>query len=220
MSDDLEIEVKGEKLLLLPERAAFWSRQSMLLVADPHWGKAATFRVSGIPVPAGTTSDAIARLDSIIMRTGARKICFLGDLLHAREGRSQGMFDSLRSWRERHRELEVVLVRGNHDKRAGDPPGELRFDCVDAPSVSAPFVLAHHPVASERGYVISGHVHPGIRLYGRGGMRERLPCFWFGKDYAILPAFGDFTGLGDVEAGDCDSVYAIAGDAVVRVSSS
>lgn len=219
MNGDLEIEVKEEKLLLLPERAAFWQQQSTLLVADPHWGKAATFRVSGIPVPAGTTNDAIARLDSMLARTHAQRICFLGDLLHAREGRSQGMFDSLRAWRDQHRELDVMLVRGNHDKRAGDPPGELRFDCVDAPFEASPFVLAHHPARSENGYVISGHVHPAVRLYGRGGMRERLACFWFGRDYGVLPAFGDFTGLGDVEAGECDSVYAVAGDAVVPVSS-
>lgn len=219
-SGDLNIEVRGETLSLLPERGVFWARERALLIADPHWGKAATFRASGIPVPSGTTLEAITRLESMIERTKADRVWFLGDLLHAKEGRSTGMFDALREWREKRSAIEVLLVRGNHDRRAGDPPGELEFNCVDAPFASAPFVLAHHPVTNPLGYVLAGHVHPAVRLYGRGGMRERLPCFVFANDFAILPAFGDFTGLGDIEAGDADRVFAVAGDAVIRVSSS
>ena len=216
----LTIEVMGESLSLFPERAAYWNRENALLVADPHWGKAATFRAGGIPVPSGTTLEAINRLDSLVARTGAARIFFLGDLLHAKPGRSMEMFASLAGWRNTRPDVEVVLVRGNHDKRAGDPPGELRFKCVDAPFDAAPFVLAHHPGQYPGRYVLSGHVHPGIRLYGRGRLRERLPCFVFGRDCAILPAFGDFTGLGDVEPGAEDRIYAIADDGVVPISSS
>jgi DNA ligase-associated metallophosphoesterase len=215
---DLTIEVKGETLSLLPERAVFWNREKALLIADPHWGKAATFRAGGIPVPSGTTLEAIARLETIIDRTRAEKIYFLGDLLHAKAGRSQGMFDALFAWRQSRHDIEVVLVRGNHDRRAGDPPADLRFECVDAPWDKRPFILAHHPAADMNGYVIAGHVHPGIRLYGRGGLRERLPCFVFGRDYAILPAFGDFTGLGDIEPAEEQAIYVVAEDRVVRVT--
>ncbi len=35
------VDIAGERLVLLPERAAFWERASTLLVADAHWGKAA-----------------------------------------------------------------------------------------------------------------------------------------------------------------------------------
>jgi metallophosphoesterase superfamily enzyme len=34
----------------------------MLLVADPHFGKAATFRALGVRVPRGTTEGTLARL--------------------------------------------------------------------------------------------------------------------------------------------------------------
>ena len=51
----MKIGVAGETLLLFPERAALLAQTQTLLVADPHFGKAATFRSSGIPVPAGTT---------------------------------------------------------------------------------------------------------------------------------------------------------------------
>jgi DNA ligase-associated metallophosphoesterase len=214
---DLDIEVRGERLTLLPERALLWQRENALLVADPHWGKAATFRAGGIPVPSGTTLEAIDRLESLVSRTHAERVIFLGDLLHAKAGRSQEMFSALEAWRRKRPALDVMLVRGNHDRRAGDPPSELCFECVDAPFPMLPFILAHHPSVHPDGYVLSGHVHPGIRLYGPARQRERLPCFVFAREFAILPAFGDFTGLGDVEPADGDQIFAIADDRVLAI---
>jgi DNA ligase-associated metallophosphoesterase len=214
---DVTITLRGEEVTLLPERAMLWISERALLIADPHWGKAATFRARGIPVPSGTTDEAIARLDNLVKRTHAREVIFLGDLLHAREGRSREMFASLAQWRTNNTDVELLLVRGNHDKRAGDPPGELAIQCEDAPYKRGPFILDHHPRASADGYVLAGHVHPGIRLYGQGRQSERLPCFVIGKDIAILPAFGDFTGLAIVELTETDAIYAIADTAVLKV---
>jgi DNA ligase-associated metallophosphoesterase len=214
----IDVDVKGEALTLYAERVAYWHRERTLLIADPHWGKAATFRAGGIPVPAGTTLEAIERLDTLVERTSARRVIFLGDLLHAKPGRSKEMFSALEGWRALRKEVEVMLVRGNHDRRAGDPPSELCFDCVDAPYRMGPFVFAHHPVADASGYVLAGHVHPAVRLYGPARQHERLPCFVFGRDVGILPAFGDFTGLGDVDPEDWERIYAIAEDKVVLVS--
>jgi Predicted ICC-like phosphoesterases len=207
----------GEELTLLPERAIFWKAAQTLFIADPHWGKAATFRAGGIPVPSGTTDESISRLDRLLEQTSARQIIFLGDLLHARAGRSEEMFGAITRWRETRPGVELMLVRGNHDKRAGDPPGELHIRCEDAPYQMKPFVLDHHPRPSAHGYVLAGHVHPGIRMYGAGRQSLRLPCFFFGRDVAILPAFGDFTGLADVEPVDGDQVFAIADSSVLRV---
>jgi len=214
----MEIEVRGEKLTLYAERAAFWHRERALLIADPHWGKAATFRAGGIPVPSGTTNEAISRLESLLRKTNPKKVIFLGDLLHAKPGRSKEMFAALESWRKGHAELDVILVRGNHDKRAGDPPPELCFDCVDAPLRIPPFAFAHHPTHDADAFVIAGHVHPGIRIYGPARQRERLPCFFFSEGHAILPAFGDFTGLADVDPAETDRVYAIAEEKIVLVT--
>ena len=212
--------VAGESLLLMPERAAYWERVRTLLVADPHWGKAATFRASAIPVPRGTTSEGLARLDRALARTGAHRLVFLGDYLHARDGRAPETLRALADWRAANRELDVVLVRGNHDRHAGDPPVEAGVRCVDAPLLDGPFVLAHHPRASVEGYVLAGHLHPGAPLVGRGRMRERLPCFWFRRDVGVLPAFGDFTGLADVTPEGGDRVYVVADTEVVEVRTS
>ena len=214
---DLTLAVRGETLVLLPEHAAFWPRASTLLVADAHVGKAATFRALGVPVPRGTTLDALGRLDAALARTRATRVLFLGDFLHAREGRSPETFAMLSAWRAARPALELVLVRGNHDRRAGDPPAELGIVCVDEPLVEPPFAFAHYPAASDAGYVVAGHLHPGARLAGPGGQRERLPCFWSGSDCLVLPAFGDFTGLADIAPAAGDRVAVVAGNAVVPI---
>ena len=109
----------------------------------------------------------------------------------------------------------MMLVRGNHDVRAGDPPRELDLLCVNGPLIEPPFVFAHHPVRSDDGYVLSGHVHPGARLSGPGREHTRLPCFWFGREIAVLPAFGEFTGLADIDASPGDRVWVVADGEVI-----
>lgn len=214
---DLTVVIRGETLVLLPERAMHWPARETLFIADPHWGKAATFRAHGIPVPSGTTDEGVARLDRLVRRTSARQVIFLGDLLHAKAGRSTSMFAALGEWRSSNASVDLLLVRGNHDRRAGDPPEDLGIRCTNAPFSMSPFTLDHHPRPSDPGYVLSGHVHPGVRIYGAGRQMERLPCFLVGRDVAVLPAFGDFTGLAIVDPEDGDRVYAIADQTVIPI---
>jgi uncharacterized protein len=211
------VTVAGESLVLLPERAIAWPARDALLIADPHWGKAATFRAHGLPVPGGTTAADLARLDQAIESTAARRLIVLGDFWHARRGRTAAIDAALQAWRARHTPLDVLLVRGNHDRHAGDPAAALGFEVVDAPFLLPPFTLSHHPVSASGTYTLAGHLHPAVRLRGPGRSRERLPCFVVGQDLAILPAFGAFTGAADVEPGPDVAVYAVAGDEVIPV---
>jgi DNA ligase-associated metallophosphoesterase len=210
------VTLAGEALELCAERATYWPRRRMLLVADPHFGKAATFRALGVRVPRGTTEGTLARLDALVARVAPARIEFLGDFLHAREGRDDETFRVLGEWRARHEGIAMRLVRGNHDKRAGDPPSDVGIECVDGPVLEAPFALAHHPMRVDGAYVLSGHVHPCAVLVGRGRQRERLPCFWLGRETGVLPAFGEFTGCAEVEPEDGDAVFVVADDEVMR----
>ena len=214
---DVVAEIAGELLRLLPERAAYWERVGTLLVADTHFGKAATFRAAGIPVPRGTTTGSLARLDAALARTGARRIVFLGDFLHAREGREAETTRVVGEWRSRNGAIDMLLVRGNHDRRAGDPGPEIDIRCVDGPVVETPFVFTHKPAVSDDGYVVCGHVHPAARLTGLGRESARLPCFCAGARTMVLPAFGEFTGVADVDVESGDRVWVVANDAVIPV---
>ncbi|MGH7513289.1 MAG: ligase-associated DNA damage response endonuclease PdeM [Gemmatimonadales bacterium] len=215
---DAEVRLAGETVELLPERALFWPRTGTLVAADFHWGKGAAFRAAGIPVPVGATSDDLSRLDAALLRTCARRLVVLGDLFHARAGRiATQTLAELRRWRDLRAELEIMLVRGNHDRHAGDPPDDLRINYVNAPAYVPPFVLRHEPTDSPEGYTLAGHLHPGIVLAGPGLQRERLPCFWLTPRTAVLPAFGGFTGLAPVRPGPDDHIFVIAENDVIPV---
>jgi uncharacterized protein len=210
------IEVGGALVSLLPGKAAWWAGTRTLLVADAHLGKAASYRRLGVPVPEGTTGGNLDALDALLARHDARRIVFLGDLLHSRQARDPELLQSFARWREQHSELELVLVRGNHDDRAGDPPADWDVHCVDEPLVlpAAPaLALCHHPEPLSGAYVLAGHSHPCTTV-GRGIDRLRLPCFHFGAAVGVLPAFGAFTGMHPIARAPGDRVFVVADNAV------
>ena len=218
----LRIRLAGEDALLHPSGTLYLSAHATLLVADAHFGKAVSFRKLGVPVPRGTTSETIDKLDAAVADTGAQRIVFLGDFLHSVRSHAAGTLGVLHAWRERQSHLQVTLVRGNHDDRAGDPPQSLRFDVVDEPLKLGAFALCHHPRPVEGAYVLAGHWHPCISVTGRAFERLRLPCFWMGDDsgqlprqaVGILPAFGSFTGMHRIEPRAGDRIFPVAGDVV------
>lgn len=211
-----QIELGGAALELLPQKAIWWVREATLLVADVHIGKAQSFRKLGVPVPAGTTGDTLNRLAALMQTHRARRVIFLGDFLHSAHAKNATTMAAVQTWREQFAAVELVLVRGNHDSRAGDPPPQLGVYCVDEPFglPSAPgLLLAHHPHASDAGYVLAGHLHPCATL-GRGFERLRLPCFHLRERTGVLPAFGAFTGMHPIERQAADRVFVVADNAV------
>lgn len=213
----MQLELGGEPLVLLPQRAAYLPVHRTLLVADAHIGKAVSFRRLGVPVPEATTGGTLARLDAAVQATGAEQVVFLGDLLHSARAHAPDTLDAVRRWRQSRAQLHLVLVRGNHDLHAGDPPADWGVSVVDEPWRLGGLALHHHPQPDDAAYVLAGHVHPGVMLGGRAHDRLRLPCFHFGARVGVLPAFGEFTGLHVVRPAAGDRVFVVQGDRVMAV---
>lgn len=211
-----EVDIAGEKLVLLPERAMAWPATQTLFVADFHLGKAASFRHAGIPMPSGTTTENVTRLERCIEACRVTRLVFLGDFLHSAQGRAEKTLARFGEWRASRRELEIVLVRGNHDDRAGDPPAEWGMRCVNPGEAMSPFALVHEPKPVRGGYALAGHIHPAVRLAGQAGESLRLPCFWFGPRVGVLPSFGAFTGSVVVRPRAGDRVFVVADDEVIE----
>jgi DNA ligase-associated metallophosphoesterase len=183
-----------------------------------HLGKDAAFRARAVPLPHGSTRSDLDRLSAALTETGADRLVILGDLFHAAAGMTDATLDALEAWRDRHAGVEVVLVRGNHDRSAGPAPERLHITERKAPVASAPFVYRHEPGSSAGGFVLCGHLHPVVRLDGRGGERLRLRCFYRRRDRLVLPAFGEFTGGHVVAPRTGEAAYAVADGEVVAVS--
>ena len=213
----LPVDYGGETVWLLPERALYWPAGRVLFVADIHLGKAATFSALGQPVPAGTTRENLARLSQLLRHYPSSQLVFLGDFLHAAQARTPSVLAELAAWRSEFAALDCVLVRGNHDSRAGDPPASLGIRVVDEPHLLGPFAACHHPQRHATHNVVAGHLHPALNLHGPGRDRARLPCFCIEPGMAILPAFGEFTGGWSVPRETGRSLYAVGGQRVWRL---
>lgn len=182
----------------------------MLLIADPHFGKAASFRSHGIAIPRGTTCYDLDRLADLIRLHQPRQLVILGDLIHSISSKSRLVLHELQQWRQEFSDLRIQLIQGNHDRGAGDPPLELKIDRIRDIYCVGPIVFSHQPGQQSNRYTIAGHVHPAVRLKGKGRYRERFACFYFTPDYAILPAFGSFSGHHLIRPSARDRVYIVA----------
>ncbi|WP_397451704.1 ligase-associated DNA damage response endonuclease PdeM [Pseudomonas sp. NA-150] len=211
------LALAGAELWLLAEKAIYYPACRTLLIADAHFGKAAAYRKLGQPVPHGTTRNNLQRLDILLAEHVCERLVFLGDFLHAPGSRNAATFAAVEEWRSRHPTLAITLIRGNHDRRAGDPPQEWSFAVVSEPLLLGPFALQHEPQPHPTHHVLAGHVHPMYRLQGRGRQNLRLPCFYVGKRATLLPAFGAFTGGMNITP-DSDGRVFVVGDGAVWVA--
>lgn len=212
------IAMQKQHLELLPERAVYWREQKILIVADLHLGKAATFRAMGIPVPDGSMEKDLFRLEQLLDQYEVKRCIVVGDLVHHHSGLTERTLETMENTICKG-SLPVDLVVGNHDrallrasKRIQDWPVQLHPQRLLIP----PFAFEHHPVANPDHYTFCGHLHPKVAIK-LGRSRQECPCFIFGKEWAVLPAFGTFTGGYCPAFGTDEQVYAIAGNQVVEI---
>jgi DNA ligase-associated metallophosphoesterase len=215
MDESLSIRFGGADLRLLPDHAIWSPESATVWVADLHLGKEQTFRRAGLAVP-DVLNDDLSRLTRVLESTAARHLVILGDLLHARKGRSEAIDNTVAEWRKRHASTDVTLIRGNHDRHAGDPSLEWRLTCVDAPTRLGNFTLAHYPPFDNASPALAGHLHPKFRL--RSGAEDlKLPCFLIRRQTLVLPAFGQFIDHGFILPEPADHIYVVAGREVIPI---
>lgn len=207
------LTIANVELLLLHQAAIYVPDRDVLLVADLHLGKAEHFRKHGIGLPGDVTSTDVDRLASLLAMYLPTRVVILGDLFHSVYNPSWEHFMSVVHTFEA---IDFRLVVGNHDI----------LDDADYEGLTLSYqysigdiVCTHEPldVSMENKYNLCGHIHPGVRLRGKGRQYLRLPCFYFGAQMGVMPAFGSFTGLHTVNPVVGDKVFVIGDDVVSRV---
>jgi DNA ligase-associated metallophosphoesterase len=212
----VSIQIKHNHFILMAQRAVLWKEQDALLIADPHFGKAASFRSHGIAIPRGTTCFDLDRLAKLIILHRPEQLVILGDLIHTSHSKSRDVLQHLRRWRKEFTDLKIRLIQGNHDRISGGPPEEFKIDRVQNEYRVGEIHLSHRPSRRTGRFTIAGHVHPCVVLEGKAQRQERFPCFYFSSHYAILPAFGSFTGYHRIRPTDGDRVYIVAEDQIIK----
>lgn len=206
MVASLTLELAGESMQLLADRALFWPAQAVLFIADLHLGKGEALRRGGIAVPRGGTREDLLRLQHLLDETQARELCVLGDFLHGAAS-GGGWQQEWQAWRAAHAGLVISVVAGNHDRRLHRQAEDWNLALLEENTPRGPFRLCHIPRATP-GHVIAGHLHPRVRFPGLPG---RWPAFLIRNGLTILPAFSRFTG-GVVPAGEPGDTYVVCLD--------
>lgn len=213
---DLALQLNGEEVVATAERGLVWPSGRTLFVADVHFGKDATFRRADRWVPFGTTANDLERLERLIFRHKIKHLVILGDAFHSEHAEEAATRGEIARWRERHGKIEMILVAGNHDRRARRLAGEIGFRVEEEGFVKGPWGLCHHPPDGTDRYTLCGHIHPQVSLAGRAHQSLRVPCFWLREDYGVLPAFGGFTGGATVRPRKGDRVVLVADGQVLE----
>jgi DNA ligase-associated metallophosphoesterase len=226
MTDRMSLEVRGQTLLLLPDRALLWQETRTIVVADTHFGKSSLFRRHGMAVPAGSDDHDRQRLTRIVRREGAQRLLILGDFLHAPIDADGADARDIAAWCEAFEKTEIHVIAGNHDRGARQrwrPPVVWH----DGDRIEGPFRFTHDADRSDDpGHVscglftLSGHIHPVVKMGSPRRPAPRIPVFWQREAGLVLPSFGVFTGGYVVTPGPRDRIYAAGPERVVPFSHS
>jgi DNA ligase-associated metallophosphoesterase len=218
MKPPVPFTIAGEQLWLSPMKAIFWESRRALVVSDLHFGKTGHFRKAGIAIPQTVYKEDLQRLFSLVQFFQPQTLLVVGDFFHSTLNKEAELFAR---WRHDHDHLKIALIRGNHDILDNAWYDAQTITVHEHTYSDGPFCFIHESpqeAATAPGqYIFSGHLHPGVRINGAGRQSLRLPCFYFDEDFAILPAFGGFTGLATIEPSRKSSVFAIANQEILHL---
>ncbi len=220
MQNPVAHSISGNTFWIFPERCLWWEEENTLIVADLHLGKTGHFRKSGIAVPQDIYKADLQRLMAMLYLCKAEKLLIVGDLTHSRFNKELDLF---LKWRNDFSLLQIDLVKGNHDILQDEWYQEAGIRVHQEELNVKGFLFVHETNNKKERkkaghlYTFTGHVHPAVVLKGSGRQSLKFPCFYFTKEYCILPAFSRFTGSYTVNPSKGETIYAITPSEIIKI---
>ncbi|ADB57350.1 metallophosphoesterase [Archaeoglobus profundus] len=180
-----------------PERALIVGRTAV--IADLHLGLENVLIEKGIAIPKVQLDEILERLDRVSKEV--ERVVIAGDLKHE-FGKNlpyewedvKAVIDFLLS-----KDLEVVVVRGNHDNFLKAILAKFGIDLLDHYDVEG-WRIVHGHKACDADKIIMGHEHPAIKVRVDGVYT--FHCFLRvrkdGREIIVLPAFSPLVQGSDV----------------------
>lgn len=217
MSHYLLHKIAGNHFLLSADRTIYWEEEKSLIISDLHLGKSGHFRKNGIGIPQDVFKEDLQRLIVSIQMHRPDKIIIVGDMFHSHSNKEHELF---LKWRNDLPHIAFHLVIGNHDILPAEWYAAANLILHENELTTGDFIFTHdinEAAITEGKYYFSGHIHPCVQLKGLGKQFVQVPCFYFNKTFAVLPAFGKFTGTFALKIYKGDHVFALAGNKVLKV---
>lgn len=215
----LKHTVHHNDFILHSNRTVFWEQEKILILSDMHLGKTGHFRKNGIAVPQAVMKEDMQRFVDAIQFFKPLQLVIVGDMFHSVANKEHDFF---LKWRNDLHHTKMLLVKGNHDIIPAAWYADAGIELADAYWVKNNIAFVHH-IEDITGdmpgvdYFFSGHIHPAVSIKGLGKQSLRFPCFYFTEQYAVLPAFGKFTGTYLVEPAKTETAFAVVNNSLIAV---
>jgi uncharacterized protein len=194
----------------LDARLALWlAPERLLVVADIHWGYAASHRARGNLLPCWGDDEIEQRLRALIADYYPAEMIWLGDVVHAAEGGARAERFLRQS------PIPIVSIAGNHDRR---------WRGSGASSVRRGNYFFHHgdgsPEVPEHCVEFMGHHHPAMSWRDGAGSRLKLPVLVVGAQRMVLPAFSPWAAgtAWSSSPGASETIWAISPSRIFSVN--
>jgi uncharacterized protein len=215
----LKHTINNNDFILHSNRTVFWEQQKILILSDLHLGKTGHFRKSGIAVPHAIMIEDMQRMVDAIQFFKPEQVIIVGDMFHSVQNKEHELF---LKWRKDLPHIKFLLVKGNHDIVPRQWYADAEVEVTDDTFIKNNIAFVHHINDAnkqdlEQYYFFSGHVHPAVSIKGLGKQSLRFPCFYFTPGFAILPAFGKFTGTYTVEPTKNEKAYAVVNNSLIAI---
>lgn len=222
-----DLSVADTILTLDARKVIFWRETHSLFIADLHLGKISHFRKSGLAIPEAAATINLAILESLFIDYEPLNCYFLGDLFHSATNHEWLDFQRLCL---QYSGINFYLITGNHDfqllkyLKKEEENWLIKMDQLKL----HPFLLTHEPenfIITDKQkeenkalYRLCGHIHPKIKLVGKGKQQLSMPCFYFSDKQGILPSFGQFTGGSFIKVKEGDQIFGVIDDCIHPIS--
>ncbi|MEO6683014.1 MAG: ligase-associated DNA damage response endonuclease PdeM [Ginsengibacter sp.] len=162
----MKFSFRNQTLWLSPCRCIYWEEEKVLILSDLHFGKSGHFRKSGIGIPQNIYKEDLHRLFSQIQFFKPEKLIIAGDMFHSHANKE---IDFFLKWRMDLPNVEIILIKGNHDILPKSWYEKANIELVDQKFRLKDFCFTHDiadicETDEEEVFTFSGHIHPGIRI--------------------------------------------------------
>lgn len=183
-----------------PWPAAYIKGIDALVIADLHIGLEGVLSEEGVFLPRTISESTVHLVYDILDSYSPSKIILDGDIKHGFGLLNTSEWSLIKSFfRELvSRNLDIVVIRGNHDNYLGVLLDKFGLKLLDRYDYNGYTILHGHKMIDWNGVnevLIIGHEHPSVYLKDELGTRYKFKCFLWGEymnhKILVLPSVGE-----------------------------